>query len=242
MVNSWIPAYVKLFLLFALAYPWHATHAMPYLAANEQHNLVHQRVHDLAALLKQDDLIAAQVDLESLPSPYNALLTQPLMTTGLTSYYQRTPKIQTLFAKQNKVQKTFSRAIIMLIDKNRIRNNVEIARNKKESIVIELAFITMNFNELPKQIIDHILHDNIPFGQLLADHRIDTLTKDRAYFSLHCTKALSDLIHCKVNSTIYGRTNTLINKKNHRWLARVVEILPGIQCKNARCTALIMQQ
>ncbi|STX55633.1 Uncharacterised protein [Legionella beliardensis] len=171
-------------------------------------------------------MATSRVTQSSLPSPYNYLLTQPLMTKGLEKYYQRTPIIQTIYAKKNKHDNTYYRAIIMLVDSNKTRNNPELAQKKKEAAVIELAFIRMNFNELPKKVIADVLNTNIPFGKLLLNNHIKTFSTDRSYFSIKCNEAFSSLMRCKLNSQLYGRTNSLIRMDNNRLIAHVVEILP----------------
>lgn len=169
----------------------------------------------------------SDISPEMLPIPYDYLLTQPLMTKGIENYYQRIPIIQTICALNNIKNNTYSRSIIMLIDNNKIRNNAELAQNKKESTVVELAFIKMNFSALPKSIITDILETSTPFGALLAKNNIKVSTTNRTYFSTKCNKKLVSLTRCKLNSFIYGRTNTLIRVDNRKWLADVVEILPG---------------
>ena len=87
----------------------------------------------------------------------------------------------------------------------------------------------MNFDELPQKIKTDVLHTNIPFGKLLATHQLATLNKDRTYFSVNCDDVFAPLLHCILNSTLYGRTNTLVRADNKKWIAQVVEVLPKIQ-------------
>lgn len=163
---------------------------------------------------------------DMLPSPYNYLLTQALMTLGIEHYYQRTPIIQTIFAQQNRQDKTYSRIIVMLVDRNKTRNNAKQALKIKEQVPVELALITMNFNELPLKFIHDVLHSNVPFGKLLIKHHIKTTSSSRKYFLIHCNETLASLIHCDLNSVIYGRNNTITQVDNKKWLAHVIEILP----------------
>lgn len=171
--------------------------------------------------------ITTRVNQSMLPHPYNYLLTQPLMTKGIEKYYQRTAIIQKIYAKKNKRDNTYYRTIIMLLDHNKARNNARLAQKKKEVMVAELAFITINFNALPQKVIANILNTNIPLGKLLLTHHIKTSSINRSYFSIRCDAVLSSLTHCNLNSQLYGRTNTLIRMDNKQWIARVVEILPG---------------
>ena len=178
-------------------------------------------------LLLMVEKTRTRVNQDMLPTPYNYLLTQPLMTKGIEEYYQRTPIIQTIYAIKKRPSNTYSRAILMLIDSSKARNNVRLAQRKKETRVVEVAFITMNFKELPQKIITDVLHSNIPFGKLLSNNHVKTSTRGRTYFSIKCNKELNSLTHCNLNSTIYGRTNTIIRTDDNKWLASVVEILTG---------------
>ena len=169
----------------------HIPQAMPF-NVDLQSKSIHEKMKSISDVEK----ISTKVNRAALPAPYDYLLIQPLMTKGLENYYQRTPVIQTIYAIKNQHNNTYYRAIRMLIDNNKTRNNVTLAQSKNESVVVELAFITMNFNELPKQIIADVLNTNIPFGKLLANHHMEIATKDRTYFFINCNKVLASLTHC----------------------------------------------
>ena len=72
------------------------------------------------------------------------------------------------------------------------------------------------------------LNTNVPFGKLLSNNHVKISIKDRTYFSVKCDKLVASLTHCHLNSKLYGRTNTIIKADNNKWLAHVVEILPGV--------------
>ena len=166
------------------------------------------------------------IEQAKLPYPYNFLLTQPLMTQTLEKYYKRTPIIQTQATDFDPIQNSYARTITMLIDRDKQRNNADEAQKTGETQVIELAFIKMNFSELPKEIIEEIRHTNIPFGKLLEKHQIKVLTKNRVYFTTTCTKEIALFMQCNLNKVLYGRKNTIVRGDNHQWLAQVIEILP----------------
>jgi hypothetical protein len=174
------------------------------------------------------DKKATKISPEQLPSPYNHLLTQPLMTTAIEKHYARTAVVKAVSAKRDQSTNTYQRSIIMFVDSNKARNNVSIAQTKNEALIVEFAFITMNFNELPQNIIDGVLHSNIPFGKLLTQYHLPVLTKDRTYFTVKCSKRFVSVLHCHLNDVLYGRTNTIIRADNKKWLAHVIEILPQI--------------
>lgn len=167
-----------------------------------------------------------EIHQRMLPAPYNYLLTQPLMTLGLEKYYQRSPIIQTIFAQKNHRDNTYTRLIIMLINRNKANNTNQTSLKSSNQIPIELALITMNFNELPSLFTNDILHSTTPFGKLLIKHHIKTYSNNRKYFSISCSRTLASLIQCDLNRKIYGRTNTINRADNKKWIAHVVEILP----------------
>lgn len=179
--------------------------------------------------LSEIDKIGTKINQANLPSPYNYLLTQPLMTKGIEKYYGRTAVIKKVFAKLDQSDNTYHRSIIMLIDSNKKRNKANKAQIKNEALIVEFAYITMNFNELPKKITEEVLNTNIPFGTLLTKYDVHVLTKGRNYFTVKCNNTLASLVHCQASDMLYGRTNTIIRADNKKWLAHVVEILPKPQ-------------
>lgn len=210
---------VRVILLFCLTI--NASNALPLTAEGQQS--IQDGLQKLTHLVQQ----SPEVSKESLPDPYKYLLVQPLMTKGIETYYQRTPLIQTLYAVRNPNDNTYFRTILMFVDKRKDRNNPQSAQKTNETMIVELAFITINFNELPNKVINDVLTTNIPFGTLLSNHQIKIVSTNRSYFAIKCNQLLSSLTHCPLNSTLYGRKNTLINADNQKWLAHVVEILPG---------------
>lgn len=177
--------------------------------------------------LAQLDKTSTIINQHSLPSPYNKLLTQPLMTKAIESHYKRTAIIQPIFAQHNVHNNTYVRTIIMLIDPDKHRNQAKFAQKYKKAIVVELAFIKINFAELPPRLISDILNTNSPFGTLLVRYNIAISTKNRRYFAIKCDPNLVKIFHCNLNEPLYGRMNTIINAENKKWLAQVVEVLPN---------------
>ncbi|HAT4722448.1 TPA: hypothetical protein I9540_002994, partial [Legionella pneumophila] len=80
--------------------------------------------------------ISTILSKDNLISPYNYLLTQPLMTTTLEKYYQRTSRIKVITAFTNPHNNTYSRIIILYVDRNKKRNNVDLAQKKNEIIPV----------------------------------------------------------------------------------------------------------
>ncbi|KTC87018.1 hypothetical protein [Legionella brunensis] len=183
----------------------------------------------------EDKLEFIKIDETKLPKPFDFLLTQPLMTLGLEKYYQRSGKIKIIHAHENKLDNTYSRSILMLMDGKKERNHVQFAEANHEEVAVEFARITMNFKVLPKKVIDGILNSDVPFGKLLATHQIKTYTTGREYFWVSCDAELASLIHCKLHSKLYGRKNILSQEDNKQWLAKVIEILPVVKCNVQEC-------
>ncbi|KTD17267.1 hypothetical protein [Legionella jordanis] len=188
--------------------------------ANSQSQALKEAIQTLSKARK----IGKITSPSNLPMPYRFLLTQPLMTQGIETYYQRKAIVKTIYAEKNEATNSYFRMILMLIDHNKARNNPEIAQEKKEFEVVELALITMNFNTLPKEVTQDVLSSNIPFGKSLLNHHISTKSANRNYFSLPCDQALAVLTHCTSGKKLYGRTNSLMLKDN-QWIAHVVELL-----------------
>ncbi len=212
----------SIFIFFILMIYLHSSNAAPVVSIKLQSKNLQPQIDSLANLIKKGVRVSANM----LPLPYDYLLKQPLMTIGIEKYYQRTPIIQTIYTSRNQHNDTYFRVIIMFIDRNKERNNAKRAQETKEEVPVELAFITINFDELSEQIIADILNTSIPFGKLLVTHHLQVSTRDRTYFSVNCNKVLASFVHCNFNSKLYGRTNTIVRTDNKKWIARVVEILP----------------
>jgi hypothetical protein len=196
-------------------------------ALDSSEDITSNNLHQIIQYFSNSTFQKAKVSQSQLPTPYNDVLTQPLMTNSIKTYYQRTPIIKIIYSKQNPLQKTYSRLIKMIIDKNKYRNNPSIAQKKKEAITVELAYITINFDALPKKMIAEVLHTTVPFGQLLTVNHIKVQTKERTYFSTRCNEMIKRFLHCKTNTKLYGRTNTIYSLDNQRWIAHVIEVLPN---------------
>jgi uncharacterized protein YjbI with pentapeptide repeats len=176
--------------------------------------------------IRQSLINLTYVNKADLPAPYDFLLTQQLMTLGIAKHYRRTPKVRTpLYAHYNPKQKIYARAIIMIVDNNRSRDDALAADKVGEATIVELGLINMNFAALPAQVIDSVLHTKIPFGALLASNQIKTHNINTQYFKINCNADLDIYLKCSHHPTLYGRTNTLIRNDNGQWVARVVEIL-----------------
>jgi hypothetical protein len=207
---------------------------------NNHQDIIQARMDDLAVFLGADKFSNSEIDKESLPTPYDFLLIQPLMTIGIEKYYQRTPSIRLIHAQKNQKKNTYSRAIYMLLDRYKYKSGV--SKLNSNQLIAELAFITINFTSLPEQAIVSILNTNVPFGKILVNNKINVFTQDRAYFSVKCDFDLEKLLHCRKDSTIYGRINTLVRQDNKKWVAKVIEILPGLRCKDELCSVILENQ
>ncbi len=186
--------------------------------------------HNEKGFIQQSLISLTYVNKADLSAPYDFLLTQQLTTLGIAKHYHRTPKVRTpLYAHYNPKQKTYTRAIIMIVDNNRGRDDALAADKAGEATTVELGVISMNFAALPAQVTDGVLHTKIPFGALLADNQIKTHNINTQYFKINCNAALDVYLNCSHHSTtLYGRTNTLI-RNDGQWVARVVEILTGAE-------------
>ncbi|ASQ47292.1 hypothetical protein [Legionella clemsonensis] len=220
--------FLKWFTLFCLSF------ALPHFSFALTDSTASQRFAN-PIIFGTEKIFFTKIKQSELPAPFDFLLTQPLMTLGLEKYYQRNSQIKVIHAQKNSKENTYSRTILMVMDNNKKRNNVAIAQAAKQTIVVEFAFITINFNALPHAVIEGVLHSKTPFGRLLTLHKIKTTTSNRVYFKLPCTAQLAALMNCKLNNPLYGRLNTLNHAENGQWLARVMEILPAMRCTKTIC-------
>ena len=179
-----------------------------------------------------------KVKQEELPTPYDYLLTQPLITIGLEKHYQRTASIKIINFSLNESDGIYTRSILMIVDSNKKRNDAITAGKNHEEVPIELAFIEINFNELPDNITSAITHAKVPFGTIIKKSGLKTYSTDREYFAITCENKLAELIHCKPNAQVYGRKNTIKKKMDNKWIARTLEILPDLRCEEKSCATL----
>lgn len=227
----------KIFFYLLIIQPLTSFYSVFATSSIKEVTAIQERMENLSTFLNVKELTSVSVNKDSLPTPYSFLLIQPLMTLGIEQYYQRTPEIRTIHAQQDRKNNRYSRAIYMVLNKEK-KNSSKLKQSNE--ITVELAFITINFNELPNNIVKNILQSKTPFGKLLANNKIDTFAKDRAYFSVQCTNDLMKILHCKTNTPVYGRINTLVRKDTKNWVAQVIEILSGVTCNDPQCTVLLM--
>ncbi|KTD50982.1 hypothetical protein [Legionella quateirensis] len=198
-------------------------------------NIIQQRLNQLTTLLNTSKWTSHPVNQINLPEPYDYLLTQQLLTPAIENYYKRTAIIRVIHTHQNSNEHTYSRVISMLLDPVKERDDAKLAQNMKEDLIVELAFITIFYRELPQQFIRDIIHSNIPFGTLLKKNHINTYSTNRYYFSTSCNSELVQHIKCRLNTTLYGRVNTIVKGDNKQQIAQVVELLSGLKCNNPGC-------
>lgn len=188
-----------------------------------------EALRPLIAFLKHRKLDASDwpqinyLGKHSLPSPYSFLLTQPLMTTAIRHYYQRTPQIQTLYQLYDSKQSINSRAVIMYIDQDQNRDNALLAQQAGQALVTELGMIHINFSALTDRMIYEIEHSCKPFGALLLEFGIATQRVHNRYFQI--ANIFSDYLTAN-KKCLFGRSGTLLRTDNQHPLAHVVEILP----------------
>lgn len=170
------------------------------------------------------------IEEAQLPSMPQNILTQTLLTPAIAQYYQRTPKIRAPLQMDDDTKNNhYYRAIIMLVDNDAKRDDAIAADRLKQSTVVELGLISINFSALPQAMIAAVRQGEIPFGTLLTEHKITADSINARFFKMTCDQHLAKYLQCAVGHTLYGRTNTLVRDDNHVWIAHVVEILTSAQ-------------
>ncbi len=160
------------------------------------------------------DIPRTFIDVEGLPSPYDFLLTQPLMTQGIETYYHGTSHIVSLCVDEDVRAQRFSRVILIKI------------KGKKAPVLI--GSIEINTAVLPDSFLYALRTSSTPFGALLLQHEIKTCSVGIEYFTVVSDAILSEHLKCDKNIVLYGRTNRLIRAADKEWIANVVEILAPI--------------
>lgn len=153
-----------------------------------------------------------ELTAHELPSPSDYLLTQSLLTKAIKDHYKGMPQIQLpLQMDEDVMEKRYYRAVLISVNE----------------VVVELGLITVNTDALPANIMDAVREMKVPFGALLLENNIKTISVDTRYFKTTCNQALAPYIKCLEGKTLYGRTNTIISKSDKVAIAHVVEILTG---------------
>lgn len=194
----------------------------------------HPQMQPLTQFFTQENIPAASwpkmtyIAKETLPSMASFLLTGSLLTPRVAEFYQRTPQIRIpLQIDDNDKTKQYYRAVIMVIDNKKQRDQALQADKLKESTIVELGLISINFAAMPEALIADVRKGQTPFGALLLKHKVSTQNIDTRYFKISCDMPLTAYLLCKRGETLYGRSNTLVRDDNHVWVAHVVEILSG---------------
>ena len=155
--------------------------------------------------------ILIEITEKELPEQHN-VLTQPLLTKALADHYEATPHILPPLQVEDDVKHhRYYRAINMIVN------------NK----VVELGLIIVNTGALPDDFNKQLREAKTPFGTMIIEHGIKTLSPTKRFFKATCDQHIAQYLKCEQGKLLYGRTNTIVREKDHEWLAHVVEILPG---------------
>ncbi|HCA89388.1 MAG: hypothetical protein CMF38_02225 [Legionellaceae bacterium] len=167
---------------------------------------------------------ARHVAMGALPYPYDVLLTQPLMTQNLEDFYQSTCEMKVLKTHFDKNQRLYARAITLNVAQNALRVQ---SLHPKKACTVQVAFIVMNVEQLSAQAWQDVMAENKPFGVILRDSGLKTISQNCLFYALIPTHSLSKLLQCSADKILYARAHTLVRQDNQQWLAQVVEILSG---------------
>lgn len=161
------------------------------------------------------DAPITEIPFHALPDVVQALLIQPLLTPALECHYQRTANIlPPLHEEEDRDNQLYKRTIAMVIDTLVTRDDALKAHALNESIVIELATITVYLSSLPVEVANAVKQADVPFGTLLTQYRIPVKSADHRYFSVPYEGRLA-----------YGRSNTLVHEDTHAVVAEVMQVL-----------------
>jgi hypothetical protein len=155
--------------------------------------------------------VLIEITEKELPAQQQ-VLTQPLLTKALADHHEATPNIAKPLQVEDDVKHhRYYRAINMIVN------------NK----VVELGLIIVNTGALPDEFNKQLREANKPFGTMIIEHDIKTLSPTKRFFKTNCDQHIARYLKCEQGKLLYGRTNTIVRESDHEWLAHVVELLNG---------------
>jgi chorismate-pyruvate lyase len=153
----------------------------------------------------------SQVEGSKVPEPYKSLLVhQNDMTPTLEKFYERTIHLQVVGRRQT--DGAYFREVVLLLDGT--------------EQPVEFGAIKINLDLFPKKAREEILHERLPLGRILHEHKIPHTSRPRAFIKVASDRLINGLFNASGAQVLYGRRNTLFDPKN-RPLAEIVEILPA---------------
>lgn len=158
----------------------------------------------------------AQVDGQAVPEPYRSLLVhQNDMTPTLESFHGCGVHLDVLGRRRK--DDAYFREVILRLDSNKQP--------------VEFGAIRINLSLFAPEAREQILHERLPLGHILHQHRIPHTSRPRAYLRLASDKLISKVLELSGAQVLFGRRNTLYDPQQ-RPLAEIVEILPVTAKKN----------
>lgn len=151
-----------------------------------------------------------QIDGEAVPEPYRTLLVhQNDMTPTLELFHRATVHLDVLGRRRK--EDAYFREVILRLDTN--------------NAPVEFGAIKINLDLFTPAAREQILHERLPLGHILHEHKIPHTSHPRAYLRLASDKLISQVLELTGAQVLYGRRNTLYDPQQ-RPLAEIVEILP----------------
>jgi chorismate-pyruvate lyase len=141
---------------------------------------------------------------DQVPEPFKQLLVhQGDMTPTLEDFYKSEIHLEVL--KQERRGDSYNREVILRTTENK---------------AVEFGAI--------KIFLSVILAEKFPLGHILAIHRIEHLSRPKAYLKIQSDEFMGRALGLNKPAVLYGRRNTLSTLEMHP-LAEIVEILPPNQ-------------
>ncbi|MCW8132468.1 MAG: hypothetical protein KIS92_19125 [Planctomycetota bacterium] len=147
---------------------------------------------------------------EEMPEPYRGLLVHNGdMTPTLERFYKDGIHLRVLSCETDGGE--YTRNVILLTNKG--------------GRPIEFGAIRIDLGLFPARGRKLIVEGRQPLGGILRDLAMEHRSSPKAYFKLNADRAIRQAFQIKGKHVLYGRCNTLWDKKD-RPLAEIVEILP----------------
>jgi chorismate-pyruvate lyase len=146
----------------------------------------------------------------SLPEPYRRLLVhEGDMTPALEAFHKTTLHVEVLRSEER--NSFYYREVVLMTD--------------DDSKPVEFGAIKISLERVSLAARKDILAERLPFGTVLARHKIAHTSRPKAFLKIHSDDFINQALGLNGGHVLWGRRNTLSNL-SHEPLTEIVEILP----------------
>lgn len=169
--------------------------------------------HPLDEFYANAGLVLPRIDIvpgPQLPEPYRRLLVHDGdMTPALEAFHKTTLHIEVLRSEER--NGFYFREVVLM--------------SEDENERVEFGAIKISLDRVSLAARKDILAERLPFGTVLARHRIPHVSRPKAFLKIQSDDFINQALGLAGRHALFGRRNTLSNL-SHEPLAEIVEILP----------------